>query len=1248
MPMVSVLALLTLVATACAPADASAAEAAVDCSHPEPVATLASPVVVVGLAGSPGTALGASLEAGLRAALSDVNDYSRLQFQVALGPGSPGDGGDTARRLVCESGAFLIAAPVGENATLGAVQRLRGLRGHSQTPVPIVGALSNSRVLRTRAGVRGADGRAGVVNVRVGGAEELRAVAMFLSRDLDAFNRTAIALGGSSFGPDGTGHIRRELANLGARPWALVSARGLSDAAVVDGLLRPENVSAAELERHPFPYAVVLVETGERTERLIRGMLGRGAAGVMFVCGSNPDERSAHVALSAQTRAELLAANSTVHLVQHMPRTTAHSALNSAFLESMNRSGSPLTDSTALEGYVVGRLIAMAATRSLEIYGWPLTRRTFLDTVFRSYRTFDLRGVVFGPYGDGVPPQTGDDWCNQGAHDLFIDRLDLATGELVQEPSSSVRFGGCTTTILPGKKRVLVGLSLALRGEQGTLDSMANMGLNSALLASNSARTSEEHMIVASNARSPNSTANIERLKGTNQIAVVGLNAAAALCALPLVAADRSSLAMIAPLSGNLSLRYPFQRNVINIVPLTLQEADAAVHYIATQRGQAVSSIGVVYSSNAIGREYRDAVVAAAIKYGVRNATYGFVAPFDGPRDGLLDEDAYIFAGEPSDAALFLKHLYASSSSTRNRTKMICSEVPQDQLLKSLGPLNVPREALSGVHVMSKTPPLSSLSLSSPLRQQYEQWVSVVDRGESSFRGFFVGMFLSAIVNSIDDSVPDPGEASEDITTDKLVNAVYKKQMFDVLGVSVGPFSDSCKEPGSHCCNQGLGTVYISKWKAESDAFSHVDYKGNNVSQCGIEWEVGIVAPHDSNDTTLGLTLALAFSLGVLALFGLCMLFVVYWYSKRTLSFLNIRRSDLEINQRISDAEGRLGVVHMGDWNGTTVAIRVIDKKDITKQELAAIKDVIALMHKLHHPNLLMLMGFCETPAELIVVCEYMSGGSLKDFLAKNRGQLGIFALIAIAYDAVKGIAYLHAAKPPIVHGNISTRTLLIDYRMTTKVSDFWLSGPLSRKTPHSDTNRRMSLRFEEWVAPEVASGTVITPATDVWALGVVLWELFQGYTEAQPPAQEQPQGPRSRSSSASSTQMDYVTQHPEPNSSTPREVVELLFRCWESQPDQRPTIFDILRMWPSTFASVGHFELPSDLSQIQVTEDNNMSGMGPDAVVPVAMMSHSEQSATQSLHFEFPAPSCRAEASEIASQSTAPPSITGMPFSGS
>eukprot|EP00727_Mastigamoeba_balamuthi_P009081 m51a1_g4796 hypothetical protein (1312) ;mRNA; f:83211-93260 len=242
-------------------------------------------------------------------------------------------------------------------------------------------------------------------------------------------------------------------------------------------------------------------------------------------------------------------------------------------------------------------------------------------------------------------------------------------------------------------------------------------------------------------------------------------------------------------------------------------------------------------------------------------------------------------------------------------------------------------------------------------------------------------------------------------------------------------------------------------------------------------------------------------------------------------------------------------------------------KTKATRDDLRSIKHEITLLHKLHHPNLLMLMGFCETKTELIVISEYMGGGSLDQYLRQQKDAHNVFTLIAIAF-------------PPVIHGNINTHNLLLDDKMGAKVSDFWF---MSKRKLFSSGGS--GLKSGGFLAPEIVAGNSPTTATDVYAFGVVLWELFL-------PVDRYAQLTASRSAGCSNAgtpgsdvqsgavemQVGPVAVTPEIPPTTPREVAQLLNRCWGPRPEERPSIFQILRSWPTTFAEIGVFQVPNDL----------------------------------------------------------------------
>ncbi|XP_021300080.1 serine/threonine-protein kinase-like protein CCR4 [Herrania umbratica] len=151
-------------------------------------------------------------------------------------------------------------------------------------------------------------------------------------------------------------------------------------------------------------------------------------------------------------------------------------------------------------------------------------------------------------------------------------------------------------------------------------------------------------------------------------------------------------------------------------------------------------------------------------------------------------------------------------------------------------------------------------------------------------------------------------------------------------------------------------------------------------------------------------------------------------------------------------------------------------------------------LSRLHHKNLVRLLGFCEDSNERVLVYEYMDNGTLHDHLHKFQDSpfMSWAVRLKIASDAARGIEYLHEyAVPPIIHRDIKSSNILLDGNWSAKVSDFGLSllGP-------GDDESHLSLRAAGTVGymdPEYYRLQQLTTKSDVYSFGVVLLELLSG-----------------------------------------------------------------------------------------------------------------------------------------------------------
>ncbi|KAA8517619.1 hypothetical protein F0562_015093 [Nyssa sinensis] len=195
--------------------------------------------------------------------------------------------------------------------------------------------------------------------------------------------------------------------------------------------------------------------------------------------------------------------------------------------------------------------------------------------------------------------------------------------------------------------------------------------------------------------------------------------------------------------------------------------------------------------------------------------------------------------------------------------------------------------------------------------------------------------------------------------------------------------------------------------------------------------------------------------------------------------------------------QGGYGKVHKGILaDGTIVAIKRAQEGSL--QGGKEFYTEIELLSRLHHRNLVSLVGYCDEECEQMLVYEFMPNGSLHDLLsARFREPLSFGTRLYIALGAAKGILYLHTeADPPIIHRDIKANNILLDSKLTAKVSDFGISklAPVSDargvQTAHVSTVVKGTPGYLD---PEYFLTHKLTEKSDVYSLGIVFLELLTG-----------------------------------------------------------------------------------------------------------------------------------------------------------
>ncbi|KAK9124866.1 hypothetical protein Scep_013712 [Stephania cephalantha] len=153
-------------------------------------------------------------------------------------------------------------------------------------------------------------------------------------------------------------------------------------------------------------------------------------------------------------------------------------------------------------------------------------------------------------------------------------------------------------------------------------------------------------------------------------------------------------------------------------------------------------------------------------------------------------------------------------------------------------------------------------------------------------------------------------------------------------------------------------------------------------------------------------------------------------------------------------------------------------------------KTEIELLSRVHHKNLVGLVGFCFEQGEQMLVYEFMPNGTLRESLSGRSGiNLDWKRRLRVALGAARGLTYLHElANPTIIHRDVKSTNILLDENLNAKVADFGLSKLVSDTGKgHVSTQVKGTLGYLD---PEYYMTQQLTDKSDVYSYGVVMLEL--------------------------------------------------------------------------------------------------------------------------------------------------------------
>ncbi|XVE84304.1 hypothetical protein DITRI_Ditri17bG0002300 [Diplodiscus trichospermus] len=283
--------------------------------------------------------------------------------------------------------------------------------------------------------------------------------------------------------------------------------------------------------------------------------------------------------------------------------------------------------------------------------------------------------------------------------------------------------------------------------------------------------------------------------------------------------------------------------------------------------------------------------------------------------------------------------------------------------------------------------------------------------------------------------------------------------------------------------------------------------------------------------------------------------------SVKDFSFLELEAGTSGFKETTLVGQGGYGKVYRGILaDGTVVAIKRAQQGSL--QGRIEFITEIELLSRLHHRNLVSLVGYCNEQDEQMLVYEFMPNGSLHDLLSDQRRHTLSFPMrMRIALGSAKGILYLHTeADPPIIHRDIKANNILLDFKFTPKVSDFGISrlAPVPNADGALTHVSTVVKGTPGYLDPEYFLTHKLTEKSDVYSLGIVFLELLTGMQ----PISRGRNIVREVYGACQSGLMFSILDRSMGSYSSEciKKFMALALKCCHDDPKERPTMLEIVR----------------------------------------------------------------------------------------
>lgn len=176
------------------------------------------------------------------------------------------------------------------------------------------------------------------------------------------------------------------------------------------------------------------------------------------------------------------------------------------------------------------------------------------------------------------------------------------------------------------------------------------------------------------------------------------------------------------------------------------------------------------------------------------------------------------------------------------------------------------------------------------------------------------------------------------------------------------------------------------------------------------------------------------------------------------------------------------------DTSGQEVALKLLHAYGDDPAQLARFRQEMALVMRLHHANIASVHAYGVHENRFYVVMDLIEGTSLRDVLSERRDGLAFPKALDIFQQVAAAVGYAHTQG--LVHLNLRPSNILLASGVQPMLVDFGMGDALAGDNV---TTAEFSSRAPIYMSPEQAAGREITPRADIYALGILLYEMTTG-----------------------------------------------------------------------------------------------------------------------------------------------------------